>query len=82
MATITCAPRVVAVLGAQTKRYLFENVGVRGNETHDKIAKWFAKLRDAKWFQTSIIGVIFLAGILVGIQTYPITDQGALDVME
>ena len=30
------------------------------------------RLRDAPWFSATIIAVIFVAGILVGIQTYPI----------
>lgn len=66
----------------QTKRYLFENIGWRGNEHHDRIAKKAAHLRDAKWFQTSIIGVIFLAGILVGIQTYPLSDDTLISTLE
>ena len=33
------------------------------------------KLRDAAWFQGGVIGVIFLAGILVAIQTYPIPPK-------
>jgi len=79
---------VVVLLGVawwwltQTKRYLYENVGFRGNVQHDRIAKKFAHLRDAKWFQTSIIGVIFLAGILVGIQTYPLTDESLISTLE
>lgn len=56
------------------------NIGFRGNNTHDKCSKWFRTLRDKKWFQTSIIIVIFLAGILVGIQTYDIQDESVIDV--
>ena len=39
---------------------------------HEKCVRCCTDLRDNKWFQVSVIGVIFLAGILVGIQTYPI----------
>lgn len=67
---------------SKTKRYLYENVGCYGNKRHDQVVKVFAKLRDAKWFQTSIIGVIFLAGILVGIQTYPLSNQTLISVLE
>ena len=58
------------------------NIGCGGNRHHDKVSKWFRSLRDEKWFQTSIIGVIFMAGILVGIQTYDIQDQAVIDVTE
>jgi voltage-gated sodium channel len=36
------------------------------------------RLRDAPWFSASIIGVIFIAGILVGIQTYPIEPNSKI----
>ena len=42
----------------------------------------FRWLRDQKWFQTSIIIVIFVAGILVGIQTYDIQDPDIISVTE
>jgi len=35
------------------------------------VVKFLADLRDAMWFQNFIIAVILLAGIVVGIQTYP-----------
>eukprot|EP00949_MAST-11_sp_MAST-11-sp1_P000563 g563.t1 len=37
--------------------------------------------RDNKWFQTTMVGVIFLAGILVGIQTYPISNMDTLRML-
>ena len=50
-----------------------------GNRRHDKISKWCRdEIRDKTWFQTSLIGVIFAAGILVGVQTYDIPSDAAL----
>jgi hypothetical protein len=43
---------------------------------HEKCVRCCTDLRDNKWFQVSVIGVIFLAGVIVGIQTYPI-DPGS-----
>ncbi|EDM77186.1 K+ transporter, Kef-type [Plesiocystis pacifica SIR-1] len=37
----------------------------------DKVQEFFKKIADAAWFQTSITVVILLAGVLVGIETYP-----------
>ena len=57
-------------------------IGCFGSDRHDKCAKQFRTLRDKKWFQTSIILVIFLAGILVGIQTYDIQDDSVVTITE
>lgn len=57
-------------------------IGCFKSQRHDQVAKMFRTLRDKKWFQTSIIIVIFLAGILVGIQTYDIQDPGIISVTE
>ena len=57
-------------------------IGCFESERHDRIAKMFRWLRDEKWFQTSIIIVIFVAGILVGIQTYDIQDPDIISVTE
>ena len=58
------------------------NIGCFGSTRHDAVAKKFRDLRDKKWFQTSIIAVIFLAGILVGIQTYNIQDASVISTTE
>ena len=47
---------------------------------HEECVRCCTDLRDNKWFQISIIGVIFLAGIVVGIQTYPITPGSDMAV--
>ena len=47
---------------------------------HEKCVLCCTSLRDNKWIQISIIGVIFLAGIIVGIQTYPIEPGSKLAV--
>lgn len=58
------------------------NIGVRNNQLHSDVSKFFKyRIRDKKWFQTFIIMVIFVAGILVGVQTYDIQDQDYLDVI-
>lgn len=51
-------------------------MGFCGNQLSNKIAHKFQELRDAKWFQTAIIMVIFVAGALVGIQTYDVEGKG------
>lgn len=48
---------------------------------HATIVHFSTKLRDNKYFKTGVIGVIFLAGILVGIQTYEITDPEFLKTL-
>lgn len=62
-------------------RKVDEFLGVRGSTLHHRIAKQFVAIRDAKWFQSFIIGVIFLASALVGIQTYQITDPDVNNVL-
>lgn len=47
---------------------------------HEKCVRCCTGLRDNKWFQVYIIGIIFLAGIIVGIQTYPIEPGSKLAV--
>eukprot|EP00500_Bicosoecida_sp_ms1_P005066 CAMPEP_0203834592 /NCGR_PEP_ID=MMETSP0115-20131106/73237_1 /ASSEMBLY_ACC=CAM_ASM_000227 /TAXON_ID=33651 /ORGANISM="Bicosoecid sp, Strain ms1" /LENGTH=442 /DNA_ID=CAMNT_0050743671 /DNA_START=48 /DNA_END=1372 /DNA_ORIENTATION=+ len=60
-----------------------DNIGAYGNEYHDRLAKCCRdRVRDKAWFSTSLIGVIFLAGLLVGITTYNIEDQGVMSVLE
>lgn len=46
------------------------------------VLAFVAQLRDKKWFQTSIIVVIFVAGFLVGVQTYDIQDDDVIFVTE
>lgn len=58
-----------------------EHIGCYGSDRHHKLAKVFARLRDANSFQTAIIGVIFVAGALVGIQTYNVQDP-AIDTLD
>lgn len=58
-----------------------DNYGACGNRRHHQLALKAQALRDHKWFQTSIILVIFLASVLVGIQTYDVTNQSVLDVV-
>uniref|UniRef100_A0A7S1CLA3 Ion transport domain-containing protein n=1 Tax=Bicosoecida sp. CB-2014 TaxID=1486930 RepID=A0A7S1CLA3_9STRA len=67
-------PKRVAVRKTKSVN-LNENIGCGGNLRHDAVAKWFRGIRDASWFQSAIIGVIFVAGALVGIQTYEIQDD-------
>ena len=47
---------------------------------HRPCISWSTRLRDASWFSGAIIGVIFVAGILVGIQTYDIEPGSDLAV--
>lgn len=49
---------------------------------HEPIVYWTSKIRDTSWFKTSLIMVIFVAGILVGIQTYDITDPDTLNTLD
>lgn len=58
------------------------NIGCCCDERSHRFAKKFAKLRDSGRFQGAIIGVIFLAGALVGIQTYSLTDEGLVSTLE
>lgn len=45
------------------------------NPLHSRIALYFRTLRDQTAFQAFIIGVIFLAGVLVGINTYDVRNE-------
>lgn len=42
---------------------------------HTRIALYFRTLRDQTAFQAFIIGVIFLAGVLVGVNTYDVQSE-------
>ena len=58
------------------------NIGVCGSKLHSRIAKFFQyQVRDKKWFQTTIILIICLAGVLVGVQTYEIQDQSMVNII-
>ena len=74
------AERVAKV--AQLRHDVFESEMERLaiNPAHMKAVRCCTHLRDAPWFSGSIIGVIFLAGALVGIQTYPIKPGSTLAV--
>lgn len=58
------------------------NIGYFNNELSSRIAKFFKyEVRDKGWFKGFIIGIIFLAGVLVGVQTYDMTDESALQII-
>mmetsp|Transcript_19678 Transcript_19678/g.46029 ORF Transcript_19678/g.46029 Transcript_19678/m.46029 type:complete len:417 (+) Transcript_19678:64-1314(+) len=65
-----------------SKATIEENIGCCGSKSSHRLAMLFARLRDAGRFQGAIIGVIFVAGALVGIQTYPLSDPDLINVLD
>jgi hypothetical protein len=55
-------------------------LGCFGSRWHNRVAYWFQDIRDSNWFQISIITVIFIAAILVGMQTYALSEEVTLVV--
>jgi len=60
--------------GSQTPDFL----GCCGSEDHNRFVYFMAEIRDTKWFQGTVILFIVLAGVMVGVQTYDITDSQSI----
>lgn len=68
---------------SDTSRSQAPNLGCCGSRTHHQIVKSFRLLRDSGKFQTFIILIIFVAGVQVGIATYPVDPESKLqEVLE
>ena len=59
-----------------------ENIGCFGSRKYSNLAYRCQDIRDAGWFQTTLIAVIGVAGVLVGIQTYDIPPGTFQDTIE
>lgn len=72
------SPATVQSARSSGSRGRVPNLGCCGNRHHHKVATKFRLLRDDTSFQAFIILVIFVAGIQVGIQTYPVDPDSKL----
>jgi len=75
------SPATVTSIRSQGSRRGQPNFGCCGNQRHHHLVKHFRLLRDSSWFQTAIILVIFVAGIQVGIGTYPVDPESQLQAV-
>lgn len=80
-AKVIRSPKKKRSSGRRTTRVSENEVPVGFSQLHTELACMMADVRDHKLFQGFIIATIFLAGLLVGLQTYDLHDEAAIFVI-